>query len=125
MNAARPLPWARHKPTVRNPSMVHSSDVQHVPIAEFVPELDRLAVDAMTDWKVPGAALAVVQDGKVAASRQGEFERERLLAVGGDAVQICVRSRAGCDFTPLIGNRFALTYFPPPISSRVEPQREP
>ena len=35
-------------------------------IVEFVPELDRLAADVMADWKVPGAALAVVQDGKVA-----------------------------------------------------------
>jgi hypothetical protein len=33
-------------------------------IADFVPELDRLAVDVMADWKVPGAALAVVQDGR-------------------------------------------------------------
>ena len=32
---------------------------------EFVPELDRLAAEAMADWKVPGAALAVVQDCKV------------------------------------------------------------
>jgi CubicO group peptidase (beta-lactamase class C family) len=45
--------------------MVHSSDVEHAPIDEFVPELDRLAADAMADWKVPGAALAVVKDGKV------------------------------------------------------------
>jgi CubicO group peptidase (beta-lactamase class C family) len=45
--------------------MVHSSDAQRAPIAELVPELDRLAVDVMADWKVPGAALAVVQDGKV------------------------------------------------------------
>jgi len=35
-------------------------------IAELSAELDRLAVDAMADWQVPGAALAVVQDGKVA-----------------------------------------------------------
>ena len=38
-------------------------------IAEFVPELDRLAADVMADWKVPGAALAVVQDGKVALAK--------------------------------------------------------
>ncbi|MGO9483561.1 MAG: serine hydrolase [Rhodomicrobium sp.] len=36
------------------------------PIAELIPGLDRLAADAMADWKVPGAALAIVQDGKVA-----------------------------------------------------------
>jgi CubicO group peptidase (beta-lactamase class C family) len=49
--------------------MVHSSDVQPTPIAELVPELDRLAVDAMADWKVPGAAIAVVLDGKVALAK--------------------------------------------------------
>ena len=38
-------------------------------IAEFVPELDRLAADVMADWKVPGAAVAVVQDGKVALAK--------------------------------------------------------
>ena len=35
-------------------------------MAELSHELDQLASDAMADWKVPGAALAVVQDGKVA-----------------------------------------------------------
>jgi CubicO group peptidase (beta-lactamase class C family) len=35
-------------------------------IAELSRELDQLAVDAMADWKLPGAALAVVQDGKLA-----------------------------------------------------------
>jgi CubicO group peptidase (beta-lactamase class C family) len=43
---------------------------EHNPsIAEFVPELDRLAADVMCDWKVPGAALAVVQDGKLALAK--------------------------------------------------------
>jgi CubicO group peptidase (beta-lactamase class C family) len=49
--------------------MVHSSDVQHTPIAELASELDRLAADAMADSKVPGAAIALVQDGKVALAR--------------------------------------------------------
>ena len=44
--------------------MAHLSDVQRPPI-EFVPELDRLTVDAMTDWKVPGAAVAVVRGGEL------------------------------------------------------------
>jgi CubicO group peptidase (beta-lactamase class C family) len=35
-------------------------------IAELSSELDQLAIDAMADWKVPGASLAVEQDGKVA-----------------------------------------------------------
>jgi len=49
--------------------MVHSSDVQQAPVAELIPELDRLAIDAMGDWKVPGAALAVVQGGEVVLAR--------------------------------------------------------
>ena len=49
---------------------------------EFVPELDRLAADAMADWKVPGAALAVVQDGKVAlAKAYGQRDVEANLPV--------------------------------------------
>jgi CubicO group peptidase (beta-lactamase class C family) len=38
-------------------------------IAAFTPELDQLAINAMADWKVPGAALAVVKHGKVALAR--------------------------------------------------------
>jgi hypothetical protein len=62
--------------------MVHSSDVEHAPIAELLPELDRLAVDAMADWKVPGAAIAVVQDGKIAlAKAYGQRDIEADLPV--------------------------------------------
>jgi CubicO group peptidase (beta-lactamase class C family) len=62
--------------------MSHSSDVQHAPIAELVPELDRLAVDAMADWKVPGAALVVVQDGKAALLKAyGQRDVEANLPV--------------------------------------------
>ena len=46
-----------------------AADAHFVPIAEFVPELDRLAADTMDDWKVPGAALAVVQNGKVVLAK--------------------------------------------------------
>jgi hypothetical protein len=49
--------------------MVSLTEERNASIAEFVPELDRLAADVMADWKVPGAALAVVQDGKVALAR--------------------------------------------------------
>jgi CubicO group peptidase (beta-lactamase class C family) len=42
------------------------AEAHNAVIAELSPELDQLAIDAMADWKVPGAALAVVQDGKVA-----------------------------------------------------------
>lgn len=41
-------------------------EARNAVIAALSPELDELASDAMADWKVPGAALAVVQDGKVA-----------------------------------------------------------
>src|SRR5215510_7163306 len=62
--------------------MAHSPDAQLTPIAEFVPELDRLAVDAMADWKVPGAALAVVLDGKVALTKAyGQRDVEAHLPV--------------------------------------------
>jgi CubicO group peptidase (beta-lactamase class C family) len=62
--------------------MVHSIDVQHAPITELVPELDRLAVDAMADWKVPGAAIAVVQDGEVVlAKAYGQRDVEVNLPV--------------------------------------------
>jgi CubicO group peptidase (beta-lactamase class C family) len=55
-------------------------DAQHAPIAALVPELDRLAVDVMADWKVPGAALAVVQDGKVSfATAHGHWSIEANL----------------------------------------------
>ena len=62
--------------------MAHLSEAHHAPILEFVPELDRLAADAMADWKVPGAALAVVQDGKVAlAKAYGQRDVEANLPV--------------------------------------------
>jgi CubicO group peptidase (beta-lactamase class C family) len=41
--------------------MPHSSKAPLAPINAFVPDLDRLAADVMSDWRVPGAALAVVQ----------------------------------------------------------------
>src|SRR5713101_2375906 len=46
--------------------MSSASEAHNAIIAELSPELDQLAIDAMADWKVPGAALAVVQDGKAA-----------------------------------------------------------
>ena len=46
--------------------MAPLSEPHDASIGELVSDLDRLAVDVMADWKVPGAALAVVQDGKVA-----------------------------------------------------------
>lgn len=49
--------------------MPNSSEAPTAPITSFASDLDRLAADAMADWKVPGAALAVVQDGKVVLTR--------------------------------------------------------
>ena len=54
-------------------------------IASFIPELDTLATAAMADWKVPGVALAVVQDGKVALLRAwGQRNVEKNLPVTPD-----------------------------------------
>jgi CubicO group peptidase (beta-lactamase class C family) len=49
--------------------MAHLSDAYQPPILEFVPELDRLAADAMADWRVPGTALAVVHGDRVALAK--------------------------------------------------------
>jgi CubicO group peptidase (beta-lactamase class C family) len=46
--------------------MSQALEAHNAAIAELSAELDQLAFDSMADWKVPGAALAVVQDGKVA-----------------------------------------------------------
>jgi CubicO group peptidase (beta-lactamase class C family) len=42
----------------------HVADTE--PIAAFVPELEALIGEAMDEWKVPGLAIAVVQNGEVA-----------------------------------------------------------
>jgi CubicO group peptidase (beta-lactamase class C family) len=62
--------------------MTHPSEAATVPIASFAPELDGLAAEAMADWKVPGVALAVVQDGKLALTRAyGQRDVEADLPV--------------------------------------------
>lgn len=62
--------------------MAPLTEGRNASIGEFVPELDRLAADVMADWKVPGAALAVVQDGKLAlAKAYGQRDVEANLAV--------------------------------------------
>ena len=38
-------------------------------IAAFIPDLERLITEAMDEWKVPGLAVAVVQNGEVALVR--------------------------------------------------------
>jgi CubicO group peptidase (beta-lactamase class C family) len=49
--------------------MDSSAEAPHATIQSLIPELDQLAAGVMADWKVPGATLAVVQDGKVALTR--------------------------------------------------------
>ena len=62
--------------------MPNSSDAPTAPITSFVADLDHLAAEAMADWKVPGAALAVVQDGKVVLTRAyGQRDVEANLPV--------------------------------------------
>src|SRR5580704_1149971 len=46
--------------------MASQSVARSAAIAAFVPELERLIAEAMDEWKVPGLAVAVVQNGEVA-----------------------------------------------------------
>lgn len=41
-----------------------SADTPESSLASLIPDIDRLAAEAMAVWKVPGAALAIVQDGR-------------------------------------------------------------
>jgi CubicO group peptidase (beta-lactamase class C family) len=50
------------------------------PISDFIADIDNLAAASMDDWKVPGATLAVVQDGKLALLKAyGERDVEAKL----------------------------------------------
>lgn len=49
--------------------MADMSEAPSAAIEAMLPEIDRLAADAMADWKVPGVALAVVQDSVVTLTR--------------------------------------------------------
>ena len=62
--------------------MPNFSEAHNAPTSELIPGLDRLAVDAMADWKVPGLALAVAQDGKVVLAKAfGQRDIEANLPV--------------------------------------------
>jgi CubicO group peptidase (beta-lactamase class C family) len=62
--------------------MAPLSEAQDTPIADLIPELDRLAADVMADWKVSGAALAVVRDANVIFARAyGQRDVEANLPV--------------------------------------------
>jgi CubicO group peptidase (beta-lactamase class C family) len=49
--------------------MASQSVARSEPITPFIPELERLITGAMDEWKVPGLALTVVQNGEVALVR--------------------------------------------------------
>jgi CubicO group peptidase (beta-lactamase class C family) len=62
--------------------MLNSSEAPTAPITAFISDLDRLAAESMADWQVPGATLAVVQDGKVVLTRAyGQRDVEANLPV--------------------------------------------
>jgi CubicO group peptidase (beta-lactamase class C family) len=50
-------------------SMASGSAAQGDAIADFVPELEALIAEAMDEWKIPGLAVAVVQNREVALVR--------------------------------------------------------
>lgn len=59
-----------------------SADTPSSKIASLIPDLDRLAAEAMAVWKVPGAALAIVQGGEVVLTRAyGQRDVEADLPV--------------------------------------------
>jgi Beta-lactamase len=49
--------------------MTSASAANSEPIAAFVPELERPTMEAMDEWKIPGLAVAVVQNPEVALVR--------------------------------------------------------
>jgi CubicO group peptidase (beta-lactamase class C family) len=46
--------------------MVSSTVAHNAPIVDFMSEIDALVADSMSEWKIPGLALAVVQNGTIA-----------------------------------------------------------
>src|SRR5215472_8543801 len=50
----------------REAFMVPSTEAHSAPITDFASELDALVADAMSEWKIPGLAIAVVQNGAAA-----------------------------------------------------------
>src|SRR5690348_7466518 len=54
--------------------------LRDTPSADLVAGLDALAAEAMAEWKVPGAAIAVVQNGETVLLRAfGERDAEAAL----------------------------------------------
>ena len=53
--------------------MASQSPARSESIAAFIPEFELLITEAMDEWKVPGLAVAVVQNGEVALVRPMAF----------------------------------------------------
>src|SRR6266545_17051 len=53
----------------RNPPMTSDPVAHGAAIAAFIPELELLITEAMDEWKIPGLAVAVVENGEVALVR--------------------------------------------------------
>ncbi len=69
-------------PKVTPSAMNTSADMPNSALAALIPDVDRLATEAMAVWKVPGVALAIVQDGDVALTRAyGQRDVEADLPV--------------------------------------------
>jgi len=65
--------------------MVHQSAASSALVADLVPELETLIVQAMGEWKIPGLAIAVVQNGEVALLKAfGQRDVEAGLPVTTD-----------------------------------------
>lgn len=59
-----------------------SADIPNSALASLIPDIDRLAAEAMAVWKVPGTALAIVQGGEVVLTRAyGQRDVEADLPV--------------------------------------------
>lgn len=59
-----------------------SADIPNPLIASLIPDVDRLAAEAMAVWKVPGAAVAIVRDDAVVLTRAyGQRDAEADLPV--------------------------------------------
>ncbi|WP_050994924.1 serine hydrolase domain-containing protein [Bradyrhizobium liaoningense] len=59
-----------------------SADIPNPSLASLIPDIDRLAAETMAVWKVPGAALAIVQGGEVVLTRAfGQRDVEADLPV--------------------------------------------
>jgi hypothetical protein len=79
--------------------MTSQSTARSESVAAFVPELERLITEAMDEWKVPGLAVAVVQNGEVALVRAYGLRDggERLRDRGDLELRVGCHLQAGFD----------------------------